>query len=605
VFTTDPVIRELTRAGGAFEVVVEPVLGVPLQVYKSRLTSLRDVITTAGGRVGVDFLVQGGRRLTYEQHNALVRRVAAAFARRGIGHGDRVAILSANNVEWVVLFWAAAAVGAVAVPLNAWWKSDELRFGLEDSGAKLLFCDRRRWDLVRGLVEGLPALEHVYVMDLDEPEGNGRPGGELIADDDPGTLPRVDVAEDDLLAILYTSGTTGRPKGATITHRQAIANLQNIFCLGVAGTTSLGRARSGAGIPGARPPGRSPLPRNPGRESRAGRPSSPEPSAAGQQATLLVVPLFHVTGCLATMTLCYASGAKLVLMPPGRFDPDGAMAAIEREHVTSVGGVPTVMWRIVEAPTFGKYDLSSVTRISYGGAPAPPELVQRIKAAFPAARTTLATAYGLTETASVATSNMGDDYLTHPGSVGRPAPTVEIAVVDAEGNEAPVGAAGEIWLRGPTIMMRGYWNRPDATAEAVTEDGWFRSGDIGRFDEEGFLYLVDRAKDMIIRGGENVYCVEVEQVLFEHADVIDAAVVGVPDRVLGEEVKAIVQLRPGSEATAEDLRAYCAGHLADFKVPEYVELRDEPLPRNPAGKIMKSLLRGDVTAFDTADDSAL
>jgi long-chain acyl-CoA synthetase len=597
VFTTDPVIRELTGAGGVFEVVVEPVLGVPLQVYKSRLTSLRDVITTAGSRVGVDFLVQGGRRLTYEQHNALVRRVAAAFARRGIGHGDRVAILSANNVEWVVLFWAAAAVGAVAVPLNAWWKSDELRFGLEDSGAKLLFCDRRRWDLVRGLVEGLPALEHVYVMDLDEPEGSGRPGVELIADDDPGTLPRVDVAEDDLLAILYTSGTTGRPKGATITHRQAIANLQNIFCLGAAGIMREGLpardSQPGLRGSGERPGGRAP-----------GIPA-PERARPREEATLLVVPLFHVTGCLATMTLCYASGAKLVLMPPGRFDPDGAMAAIEREHVTSVGGVPTVMWRIVEAPTFGKYDLSSVTRISYGGAPAPPELVQRIKAAFPAARTTLATAYGLTETASVATSNMGDDYLTHPGSVGRPAPTVEIEVVDAEGNEAPVGAAGEIWLRGPTIMMRGYWNRPDATAEAVTEDGWFRSGDIGRFDEEGFLYLVDRAKDMIIRGGENVYCVEVEQVLFEHADVIDAAVVGVPDRVLGEEVKAIVQLRPGSEATAEDLRAHCAGHLADFKVPEYVELRDEPLPRNPAGKIMKSLLRGDVTAFATSDDSAL
>jgi long-chain acyl-CoA synthetase len=597
VFTTDPVIRELTGAGGAFEVVVEPVLGVPLQVYKSRLTSLRDVITTAGSRVGVDFLVQGGRRLTYEQHNALVRRVAAAFARRGIGHGDRVAILSANNVEWVVLFWAAAAVGAVAVPLNAWWKSDELRFGLEDSGAKLLFCDRRRWDLVRGLVEGLPALEHVYVMDLDEPEGSSRPGVELIADDDPGTLPQVDVAEDDLLAILYTSGTTGRPKGATITHRQAIANLQNIFCLGAAGIMREGLpardSRPGLRGSGERPGGRAP-----------GIPA-PERARPREEATLLVVPLFHVTGCLATMTLCYASGAKLVLMPPGRFDPDGAMAAIEREHVTSVGGVPTVMWRIVEAPTFGKYDLSSVTRISYGGAPAPPELVQRIKAAFPAARTTLATAYGLTETASVATSNMGDDYLTHPGSVGRPAPTVEIEVVDAEGNEAPVGAAGEIWLRGPTIMMRGYWNRPDATAEAVTEDGWFRSGDIGRFDEEGFLYLVDRAKDMIIRGGENVYCVEVEQVLFEHADVIDAAVVGVPDRVLGEEVKAIVQLRPGSDATAEDLRAHCAGHLADFKVPEYVELRDEPLPRNPAGKIMKSLLRGDVTAFATSDDSAL
>jgi long-chain acyl-CoA synthetase len=573
VFTTDPVIRELTRPGGAFEVVVEPVLGVPLQVYRSRSKSLREVITTADGRAGVDFLAQGDRRLTYEQHNALVRRVAATFARRKVGHGDRIAILSANSVEWVVLFWAAAAVGAVAVPLNAWWKSEELRFGLEDSGARLLFCDRRRWDLVRDLVERLPALEHVHVMDLDEPEGRGRPGVELIADEDPGTLPVVDVAEDDLLAILYTSGTTGRPKGATITHRQAIANLQNIFCLGVAGTM------------------------------RGGTP--PEPSGAEQQATLLVVPLFHVTGCLATMTLCYASGAKLVLMPPGRFDPDRAMATIERERVTGVGGVPTVMWRLVEAPTFGNYDLSSVTRISYGGAPAPPELVQRIKEAFPAARTTLATAYGLTETASVATSNMGDDYLTHPGSVGRPAPTVEIQVVDPAGNEAPVGAAGEIRLRGPTTMMRGYWNRPDATAEAVTEDGWFRSGDIGRFDEEGFLYIVDRAKDMIIRGGENVYCVEVEQVLFDHADVIDAAVVGVPHRVLGEEVKAVVQLRPGSDATPEELRAHCAGHLAGFKVPEYVELRDEPLPRNPAGKVMKSLLRGDITAFTSADDSAL
>jgi long-chain acyl-CoA synthetase len=246
-------------------------------------------------------------------------------------------------------------------------------------------------------------------------------------------------------------------------------------------------------------------------------------------------------------------------------------------------------------------------RVSYGGAPAAPELVQRIHERFPKVRKTLATAYGLTESASVATSNTGDDYRTHPDSVGRPVPTVEIEAVDPDGKPVPVGETGEIWLRGPTIMRRGYWNRPDATAEAITPDGWFRSGDIGRFDEDGYLYLVDRQKDMIIRGGENVYCVEVEEVLYEHPDVIDAAVVGVPHKVLGEEVKAVVQLKPDATVTEDGIREHCATRLADFKIPAYVELRDEPLPRNPAGKVLKSLLRGDESAFttDATGDSAL
>jgi long-chain acyl-CoA synthetase len=572
----DPVLAELTGPGGAFEIVTEAVLGAPLQVYKNRLHSLGELIAMADGRAGVDFLVQGDRRLTYDEHNAMVRRVAASLGELGVGHGDRIAILSANNVEWVVLWWAAAAIGAVVVPLNAWWKTDELEFGLRDSGAKLLFCDQKRWQAVRDRVEALPELEHVFVTDLQQGDGAARPGGELLHGDDPRTLPANDVDEDDLFAILYTSGTTGQPKGATLTHRQALANLQNIFCLGIANASRGGEA-------------------------------APELSSKVQSATLLVVPLFHVTGCLSTMMLGYASGAKLVLMSPGRFDPDAAMATIEREKVTSFGGVPTIMWRIVESPSFDDYDLSTVVRVSYGGAPAAPELVQRIHERFPKVRKTLATAYGLTESASVATSNTGDDYGTHPDSVGRPAPTVEIGVVDPDGEPVPTGATGEIWLRGPTIMRRGYWNRPEATAEAITSDGWFRSGDIGRFDEDGFLYLVDRAKDMIIRGGENVYCVEVEQVLFEHPDVVDAAVVGVPHKVLGEEVKAVVQLKPRSTATTEDLRTHCSARLANFKVPEHVELRDEPLPRNPAGKVLKNLLRGDETSFsaDPADDSAL
>lgn len=573
----DAVLEQLTGPGGAFEIVVEDVLGVPLHVYKNRLGSMRDLIAMADAREGVDFLVQGGRRLTFDEHNALVRRVVDAFARFGVEHGDRVAILSANNVEWVVLFWAAAAAGAVAVPLNAWWKTEELEFALRDSAAKLLFADRRRWDVVRDIVDRLPDLEHLFVMDLDVPDGAARRGVELIAGDDPGALPERTIDEDDLLGILYTSGTTGRPKGATITHRQALANLQNIFCLGA--------ANSMRGDPDA----------------------APELHGDTQAATLLVVPLFHVTGCLATMTLAYASGAKLVLMPPGRFDPDAAMATIERERITTFGGVPTILWRIVESPNFERFDLSSVVRVSYGGAPAASELVARIHERFPKVRKTLATAYGLTETASVATSNVGDDYRAHPDSVGRSVPTVEIKVVDARGQEIPAGEAGEIWLRGPTVMLRGYWNQPDATAEVLTGDGWFRSGDIGRLDDDGFLYIVDRAKDMIIRGGENVYCVEVEEVLFEHPDVIDAAVVGVPHRELGEEVKAVVQLRDGATATADEIREYSAGRLADFKVPRYVEIREEPLPRNPAGKVLKRELRGDVTAtsLDPAADSAL
>lgn len=565
----------LTGPGGPFEIVIEDVLGVPLQVYRQRLGSMRDLVALTDGRGDLDWVVQGDRRLSYGEHNALVRQVAPALRDLGLESGDRVAVLSANNIEWVVMFWACAVIGVACVPLNAWWKAEELEFALRDSGARVLFCDPKRWAVVRDVVPALADLEHVFVTDLTEPDGPARPGTDLLASKDPGALPDVAVVEDDLLAILYTSGTTGKPKGATITHRQAIANLQNLACLGAIAAAQ-GAAAAASDV---------------------------------QAAYLLVVPLFHVTGALATMVPAFAGRAKLVLMPAGKFDPDAAMAVIERERVTSIGGVPTVMWRIVEAESFERYDLSSVNRIGYGGAPAAPELVERIKAAFPQVRDTLSTAYGLTETASVATSNAGAGYFSHPGSVGRAVPTVEIQIVDDDGAPVPLGENGEIVLRGPTIMSRGYWNRPDATEAATLPGGWFRSGDIGYLDEDGYLYLVDRAKDMIIRAGENVYCVEIEHVLAEHPDVLDVAVIGVPHRELGEEVKAVIQLRGGSATTVDDLRAYCGERLASFKVPEYVELRDEPLPRNPAGKVLKSVLRegGGASAFSSsgADDSAL
>jgi steroid-24-oyl-CoA synthetase len=570
--TTDP-LATLTGPGGSFEIVTEDVRGIPMQVYKTRLGTMRELITASEGHGDKEFVVQADRRLTFAAHNERVRVVAANLVRLGVQPGDRVALLSANNVEWVYAFWACAAAGAVCVPLNAWWKADELAFGLEDSGATVLIADARRWDLVRDLRDSLKDLEHVFVIGDDPVRGDAQPFAELEAGADPDALPNVTVDEDDIAGIFYTSGTTGKPKGATISHRQVVANVQNVTATAIASM-----------MRGSAPP---------------------ELSNAGQTASLLIVPLFHTTGCHATMLLNYMSGAKLVLMPPARFDPDSTMALIEKERITSIGGVPTIMWRMLESPSFGSHDLSSVTRISYGGAPAAPELLDRIKDAFPNVRAGLTTAYGLTESASVATVNSGDDYVSHPGSAGKPVPTVELRIVDANGADVPAGEPGEIWLKGPTISSHGYWNRPDANAESFT-DGWFHTGDIGRLDPDGFLYIVDRVKDLVIRGGENISCVEVEDALYEHPDVVDAAVVGVPHKTLGEEVKAVVQLRDGSTATEEEIRAFCAERLANFKVPEYIEVVAQPLPRNPAGKVLKQALRGEGTAFaETESDSAL
>jgi long-chain acyl-CoA synthetase len=582
VTEVDPVLAQLTGPGSAYEITHEAVLGIDMQVYVQRMRTLRELIAQSAARADVDFVVQGedpADRLTFGQHDARARVVASALSRLGIGVGDRVALCSANNPDWIVTFWACVALGAVVVPLNAWWKAEELEFGLNDSEAKVLICDARRLAIIADRLQQIPSVGHVFVIGEvpDDAFANvparvaARPFADLAAG--PADLDEAPLAEDDLLAIMYTSGTTGRPKGATLTHRQVIANLSNIIVLGVA-------------------------------HAKRGMPDRHGDQGGVQSASLLVVPLFHVTGCLSTMTVNYATGGKVVLMPPGRFDPDVAMRAIEREKVTGIGGVPTVMWRILESPNLRNYDLSSVKRASYGGAPAAPELVERIEEVFPNLRKTLSTAYGLTETASVATSHAGDDYFAHPGSVGRAAPTIELRVVSDDGRDMPTGERGEVWIKGPTVMNRGYWQRPDANEAAFT-DGWFHTGDVGYLDADGYLYLVDRAKDMIIRAGENVYCVEVENVLFDHPDVIDAAVVGVPHKMLGEEVKAVVQVKPASTATADDIRAFCREHLADFKVPEYVEIRGEPLPRNPAGKVLKSVLRGGDSAFATADDQAL
>mgnify|MGYP001230598821 CR=1 FL=1 len=319
--------------------------------------------------------------------------------------------------------------------------------------------------------------------------------------------------------------------------------------------------------------------------------ANPEVAAGGgtQTVGLLTSPLFHVSGCHSSLVVGMLGGVKLVI-PQGRFDPDHALQLIQDEGVTIWATVPTMVWRVCEHPGRHDYDTSTVTSVAFGGSPSADELQRKVRDTFPNVKST-SNAYGLTESSSVATVISGRDAVERPESVGPPVPVVDIAVVDANGDEVPTGQTGEVLIKGP-IIMPGYWNKPEATAETVI-DGWLHTGDIGYLDDDGFLYITDRAKDMIIRGGENIYCVEIEQRLVEHPDVADAAVIGVPHDELGEEVKAVVQIMADGVITEAEVREWVAENLADFKVPAYVDLTTDKLPRNASGKLLKNVLRGE------------
>lgn len=311
----------------------------------------------------------------------------------------------------------------------------------------------------------------------------------------------------------------------------------------------------------------------------------PVPGSGSQNAYLLSVPLFHATGCHSILVGNVLAGGKLVMMH--RWDPARALELIEREKITTFGGVPTMVLQVLDHPDFATRDTSSIKSVGYGGAPAPPDLVRRIKEAFNSSPAS--NGYGMTETSSLSTMNVGDDYLAKPDSVGPPVPVVDVKVVDVDGRDLPVGHVGELWIKGPNIV-KGYWHKPEATA-ATFSGGWVHTGDVARIDEEGFVYIVDRAKDMLIRGGENVYCVEIEGVLYEHPAVAEAAVIGIPHPTLGEEVGAVVTLKPGSHVDEAELAAFVRERLAAFKVPTKFWFYSSELPRNPAGKVLKKELR--------------
>jgi steroid-24-oyl-CoA synthetase len=553
----------LTCPGSAFEIEERDIRGVRTRVWKNTPPTMREVFLLGRGHGDKTFVVYRHERASYEGFARAALAIAEALQQAGIGKGDRVAIAMRNVPEWPAALFGCLLVGGVATLLNAWWTGPELEYGVVDSGAKVAIVDRERLERLFEHLHNCPALERVFVSRESEQVAHPKVAklDSTIGDvnswqrlpDRP--LPNVPLDPDDDATILYTSGTTGKPKGAVGTHRNACSGLM---------ARPYSQARSCL---------------------RRGEPV-PEPDAnAPQRSALLAVPLFHTTGCHAVMIPILAGGGKLVLMH--KWDPELAMQLIERERITSAGGVPTVAWQLLEHPALGNYDLSSLESIAYGGAPAAAELVRKLREKFP--QSAPGFGWGMTETSGAFTGHQDEDYELRPESSGPALPVGEMKIMDADGKELPVGAVGELWVKGPNVV-RGYWHNPKATAETFI-DGWLRTGDIARLDEEGFCFILDRAKDMLIRGGENIYCIEVENVLYEHPAVIDAAVVAIPHHSLGEEPGAVVTLKPGMKAGEDELRAFVAERIAAFKVPVKILFFPKMLPRNANGKVLKRELK--------------
>jgi long-chain acyl-CoA synthetase len=554
----------LTAPGTPFEMEALEIRGVPTRVWKNAPAALRDVAIAGRAHGEKIFLVYEDERVSFEGFF----RAASAFARelqaKGVKKGDRVAIIMRNLPEWPVAFYGACAVGAIVTPLNAWWTGPELEYGLVDSGSTVAIMDAERLARLSEHLPNCPDLKAVYVSRSSEEISHpnviklesvlGGTDDWMKLPDQP--FPDVEILADDDATIFYTSGTTGKPKGALGTQRNINSN---IMASGCAGARAFLR--------------------------RGEMPPAPDPEAL-QRSTLLSVPFFHATGCFAVLNPTLFAGAKIVMMH--RWDVVRAFQLIERERINSAGGVPTIAWQLIEHPDRQNYDLSSLESVAYGGAPSAPELVRKIAETFP--KSAPGNGWGMTETSATATTHGAEDYQHRPDSCGPAVPVTDLKIMTIEGDrELPIGDVGELWCRGPQVV-KGYWNKPEATAQTFTE-GWVKTGDLARLDAEGFCYIIDRAKDMLIRGGENIYCIEVENVLYDHPSVMDAALVGIPHKTLGEEPGAVVTLKPGAEATEQELRAFVAERLAAFKVPTKVIFWHETLPRNANGKILKNELK--------------
>ena len=558
--TRDEAIAALTAPGEPYELEWVEENGRRVRMFRNGPRTLRELYEQTAS--DAPFLVWGDETLTFAQAWDAAARIAQRLVDDcGVRTGDRVAISMRNYPEWVLAFCAATSIGAIAVAMNAFWQPEEMAYGLADCGAKVLFADGER--LARLAQAGVPAGLHVVGVRAGATPAGVIDVAEWLARPARAGMPAASIDPSDPATIFYTSGSTGHPKGVLSSHRNVLAAL---------GSWELD-ARAAALATGVEPP-----------------------SPPGQPATLLAVPLFHATGSHAVFLMSYRLQRRLVCMY--KWDPAQAAEIIERERITSFVAPAAMTGDLVRVAASTRHDLSSLMSVGGGGAPRAPEQVRQIDASF--ARAQPGTGWGMTETNAIGTGIGGPDYLRRPASSGRCSAVLELKIVDERGAALPAGERGELLVRG-TAVFRGYWGRPDVDAQMFDADGWFRTGDVAFLDDEGYLFIVDRIKDLIIRGGENIGCGHVEAALLAHPDVHEAAVYAVPDERLGEEVGATVHGAPGLDPSA--LREYLARHLAHFEVPRYLRLSDGPLPRTPSGKVLKRQLRDEAVAALAAGDS--
>jgi len=531
-------------AGAPFELSEEAVFGEQMPVIKRRPGSLRALLEASGVHGDKEYIVYEQRRITYANHLQLVGRIARNLQDEfGIRPGDRVAILAANCPEWILTYWAVVSLGGVVVALNGWWTRDEIEYGLSLSEPKLLIGDEKRLARLEGSDPGSETL--VIERDFASLEAGGA-----------APLPDHPISEDDPALLLFTSGTTGRPKAALISHRGLIGFVQLTQAGGFYGMLL--------------------------------RSDSPEPSALPACA-LVTVPLFHVSGLFAGCMLNLALGTKTV-WTKGRFDPVNVLRLIEAEQVTQWAGLGSMGPRVLNHPDLEKYDLSSLRNLGAGGAPISPAYLKRITEVAPNGANALGIGYGSSESVAVIASSGGQEMLDYPDSTGRVNATFAVEIRDADEAIQPEGVEGEIHVRSPYTMLE-YWRDSGATKSTLKPGRWLATGDIGKL-VDGRLYINSRARDMILRAAENIYPIEIENRLEVHPAVREAAVIGVDHPELGQEVKAIVVPEPGDSVDPDTLAAWCGETLAPFKVPSHWEIRGEPLPRNAAGKVVKTVLTG-------------
>ncbi len=570
----DEAWRELTADGAGFAMEEIEVRGAPMRVFKAAPPTMRTIWELAALHAAKPYIVFEDESYTYAEIGAMVRSLAHHLRQvHGVGSGDRVAIAMRNYPEWVISYWATLAVGAAAVGINAWWTSQELAYGLGDSRPKVLIADAERVERVLPMLDELRATAPLSLIsvrsDRDLPADAARWADVVLPESAPGALPAATIDPDDDATIFYTSGTTGFPKGAQITHRGSVHNILNIAFMTTAASMAEAKAIAAGDLP------------------------APDPAAApapAQHVFMAPTPLFHVTANNCILHPCTLVGGKIVFMH--KWDTGRALELIERERVTNLSGVPTMSRELLLHPDWSKRDVSSLKLMGGGGAPLQPDLVEKIDKSLEGGAPS--TGYGLTETSGIVTANAARLYLAKPASCGRVVPTLEAKLIDELGEDlAPsADATGELCVRG-AVVIKGYLNRPEATADAI-QNGWFRTGDIARIDEDGYVFIVDRAKDMVLRGGENVYCSEVEAAIYEHPDIAEAAVFGVPDDRLGEDVAAAVVLRDGAALTAADLQLFLVERIAKYKIPATIWIRGEALPRNANGKFLKRELRSEL-----------